>query len=101
MTNDTSDPYPTDDELAALEHLAKGQNHLATVSAIIALWYYPDRAQWNGQVLELSTGGWSGNEDVIAVIQNTWFWWQCWDTSKRGGYYKFVIPLRCLDGVKK
>lgn len=40
--------------------------------------------------LELTTGGWSENEEIIDKISNTMFWFLWWQESKRGGYYKFV-----------
>lgn len=51
------------------------------------------------EMLELVTGGWSGNEDVMeAVLSNKWFNYFCWEESRRGGYYKFELkkcfPLR-------
>jgi hypothetical protein len=40
--------------------------------------------------MELKTGGWSGNEDIInALQQNVVFWTKYWRTSKRGGFYAF------------
>lgn len=41
-------------------------------------------------ILELTTGGWSENEEIIDKISNTMFWFLWWQESKRGGYYKFV-----------
>lgn len=41
------------------------------------------------------TGGWSGNEDIIAALErNTIFWITCWGMSKRGGYHEFWLPPR-------
>lgn len=42
------------------------------------------------QTLELTTGGWSNNEQIIDEIANTMFWFLWWQESKRGGYYKFI-----------
>lgn len=42
------------------------------------------------QVLELTTGGWSDNEQLLNEIANTMFWFIWWQESKRGGYYKFL-----------
>ena len=42
--------------------------------------------------LELHTGGWSGNEEIIGVLQDTMFWTLYWERSKRGGHYIFKIP---------
>lgn len=44
----------------------------------------------NIQILELTTGGWSENEEIIDILSNTWFWFLWWQESKRGGYYKFI-----------
>lgn len=41
-------------------------------------------------ILELATGGWSENEEIIDIISNTMFWFLWWKESKRGGYYKFI-----------
>ena len=40
--------------------------------------------------LELTTGGWAENEEIINKISYTMFWFLWWQESKRGGYYKFV-----------
>ncbi len=40
--------------------------------------------------LELITGGWSENEEIIEKLRNTMFWFLWWQESKRGGYYKFI-----------
>lgn len=44
--------------------------------------------------LELHTGGWSGNEDIIEELHSTnkhMFWLFHWQKSKRGGHYYFKI----------
>ena len=41
--------------------------------------------------LELTTGGWADNEQIINEIVNTMFWVFWWQESKRGGYYKFCV----------
>ena len=40
--------------------------------------------------LELTTGGWSENEEIINTLSSTMFWFLWWQESKRGGYYKFI-----------
>ena len=49
-----------------------------------------DKTEEGKIILELTTGGWSENEDLIDQIANTWFWFLWWQESKRGGYYKFI-----------
>lgn len=44
--------------------------------------------------LSLSTGGWSGNEDIIeALKQNKYFYSFYWLQSRRGGHYIFEIDV--------
>lgn len=64
------------------------------------LWKYPDRWWTEGDVLHLSTGGWSGNEDIIRAMQkNRIFWSMCWLSSRRGGWYEF--DLSRVKGLEK
>ena len=42
------------------------------------------------ETLELTTGGWSENEYIIDMLEDTMFWISWWQESKRGGYYKFI-----------
>lgn len=74
---------------------------------IRTVWWYParhfelrsgqdvlDKPCW---ILELHTGGWSGNESVIEALGQTTFWWLCWLSSRRGGHFEFEIPLDRLS----
>jgi len=46
------------------------------------------------KVLEVSTGGWSGNESIITALrENKYFWAFFWVESRRGGHYIFEVPL--------
>lgn len=46
----------------------------------------------NDNIYMMSTGGWSGCEDIIYALEiNTMFWLTCWQESKRGGHYEFKI----------
>lgn len=43
-------------------------------------------------VLRVSTGGWSGNEQVIYAMQDNVTWWAMhWYSSRRGGHHEFLI----------
>lgn len=64
-------------------------------------WSYPDRWWTEGDVLHLSTGGWSGNEDLVrAMQQNRMFWALCWIQSRRGGHYQFDLSRATRMGEK-
>jgi hypothetical protein len=40
----------------------------------------------------LSTGGWSGNEDMIrAMRENFLFWHMTWQVHRAGGHYEFMV----------
>lgn len=42
-----------------------------------------------------ATGGWSGNEAIIAALQNNYMVWSLtWQKSARGGAYWFTLPLK-------
>ena len=48
--------------------------------------------------LELHTGGWSGNEDIIYALKGNYlFWGMYWQKSTRGGHYYFEIKRRKGD----
>ena len=42
----------------------------------------------------ISTAGWSGNEYIIRMMQETeWLWYKTWVQSRRGGHYIFEIEI--------
>jgi hypothetical protein len=47
-----------------------------------------------------ATGGWSGNEDLVAALgRNDMFMALCWSASVRGGYHEFhVVPFEAKEG---
>ena len=88
-----SDEYPTDAQLAMLKAWPTTDLRGAFEFAR-ALWAYPDYFSSEGRTFSISTGGWSGNENIIGAMQdNLMLWTLCWQESRRGGHYKFEIPV--------
>ena len=44
--------------------------------------------------INMSTGGWSGNEEIISVMKETMLWMLYWTNNRRGGHYTFEIPIK-------
>lgn len=62
-------------------------------------WWHWSKDFWNEETreLELHTWGWSGNEELVKELENTFFWTVCWFKSERGGHYLFKIPEKYLE----
>ena len=88
-----SDGYPTDKTLRRIREWP-GETLCDLPAFVCEAWSYPDRAVVGEEkkTLYLSTGGWSGNEDIIGALQaNHIFWLLAWTKSVRGGHYWFDL----------
>lgn len=86
-----ADGYPEESELKQIAEWS-WQDIGGLLAFVQPRWSYPDRWWREGDVLHLSTGGWSGNEDLVrAMQQNAGFWHMCWVSSRRGGHYEFDV----------
>jgi hypothetical protein len=88
--------YPTEEELSTIENYDVVKDGVFGLLELVnSLWVFPDYYIVKGKnvlKVELHTGGWSGNEDIIgALMNNTMFWTLCWEKSVRGGHYYFTI----------
>jgi hypothetical protein len=84
--------YPSDEELKAIEEYDLPGGVEGLVDMIKDLWHYECGFVRKGKVLELHTGGWSGNEDIIdALERNMCFFMFYWQKSERGGHHYFEI----------
>lgn len=99
--------YPTERTLRAIRRWPINQPSDAgdLLAFVQRAWRYPDyflrsarrTREWTGSTLRwtwsVSTCGWSGNEDLIAAMeQNRMFWALAWKSSRRGGHYTFRTP---------
>ena len=90
-----SDGYPTEE---TLEIIAKWENDYENLMEFVReAWRWKDdyfhlTIKDGERMHELHTGGWSGNESLMGALkQNQLFWVMCWQESRRGGHYKFII----------
>lgn len=90
--------YPDQEELDRVRKwkIESWQNALDLVEYIEGLWRWKEHCdlQETGPGLReliLSTGGWSGNEDIIEALADSMFWTLFWRQSSRGGHYVFKI----------
>lgn len=101
MTNELSyldaEGYPTDEALEKITNWHHRDFDLM-IDFVRSIWWMPD---WGftieGDKLELSTGGWSGNESIMSALQRNYIFWSvAWVSHKRGGHYEFD-----LSGITK
>jgi hypothetical protein len=56
-------------------------------------WGWHDISDTGLDHIHISTGGWSGNEEIIrAMRDNQMFWSLHWYQIRRGGHYQFEPP---------
>jgi hypothetical protein len=96
----TDDGYPTAKELGLARQYAGPIGYsnglrLMDIEKLVELlqhlWRYDDYIKVRWPYIQLHTGGWSGNEDIIEQLNGTWFWFHCWQKSIRGGHYWFKV----------
>lgn len=94
------DGYPSEEMLAKIEQWDAGEGSYNDLMRFIKpYWKYSSCGYWSetkyeskGIEYSISTGGWSGNEDIIRALQkNPIFWSLCWIQSRRGGHYIFKV----------
>ena len=89
------DGYPTTEELEKVVSWPH-TDPWGLVDYLKNIWWYPERQIRTGPAwVELSTAGWSGNEDIIEALKKNGFWFLYWEKSERGGHYRFEgLPKR-------
>ncbi len=101
-----SDGYPTEATLKVIREWSISTDWQPFMEFILKVWkwsHYQSTYPYDDEITKgtaylISTGGWSGNEDLIqAMGQNKMFWMMCWQRSERGGHYLFVAPKESDD----
>jgi hypothetical protein len=88
------DGYPEDSELKIIREWDASDFH-GLMAYIYDRWNYADCGYWDQKksVYRISTGGWSGNEEIIGAMMENHIWWMMyWQQSQRGGHYIFSHP---------
>jgi len=87
--------YPSDEFLAYVrEYDVITHGPCELIKRIWDEWQYRDYIRWypDCKILKISTGGWSGHEDIIEALScNFVFWSLYWRATIRGGHYTFRI----------
>lgn len=97
--------YPTEEQLEYIRKFDILKEHPVKLAKYVQeIWHWgedycrlyegknkiSDTAYWK---LELHTGGWSGNEEIVYALRENWMFWNvCWFAHHRGGHYYFEIP---------
>ena len=90
--------YPSEEELEQIEKwpLNCHKDYIDLAEFVCNLWHYDDWATLKGKkvkTLRLATGGWSGNESILAALSKNFMFGQvCWQRSQRGGLEIYKIP---------
>lgn len=93
------DNYPTDEGLDYLRCFTGTPAELVALLGEVMDAYgtvtwdgQPDRFDETVNEVRISTGGWSGNEEIIGHLKRSFFWFRYWETSRRGGHFTFHVP---------
>lgn len=105
----STEKYPTTQELQRIKDWDY-KDSMGLVDFLGTIWWSKDwgtKVGWGKDgllkdvlVLELHTGGWSGNEEIMTTLQMTHFHFLFWYSSRRGGHYEYHIDPFQL-GYKK
>ena len=91
--------YPTEEELKTIETWDYTKGVKTLLDFIEHIWHWPEFGfKLKGKKvlkLELHTGGWSGNEEIIQALHESMFWALYWEKTRRGGHFYFTIrPIK-------
>ena len=94
-----NDGYPTEETLEKIKSWPHTDGWEELLEFVKENWYYPEyfnKFTYEKTILyHISTGGWSGNEDILSALKsNHLFWMFCWLSSKRGGHYEFEVKRK-------
>jgi|SRR5882672_12409106 len=84
--------YPTDEEIERIKTWPH-DDLLNLMNFVSLVWSDMGTMTRKGRTFRCVTGGWSGNQEILAALQeNVMFWTLCWESSNRGGRHIFRVP---------
>lgn len=87
-----ADGYPTDETLRAISEWPVPDDTQGLIEFVMAAWKYPDAIRYKNRWFTFETGGWSGNESIVAALnKNLMFRVLYWYESRRGGHYEYRV----------
>lgn len=101
---DEDDLYPTEESIVFVRGYRFDYDRIDLFDFIKSIWWTPEML-WDEEdgvdqfghairTYRISTGGWSGNEDIIRALEkNLYAWHTTWVQSRRGGHYIFEVHL--------
>lgn len=106
-----ADGYPTKEELETIEKwdCLDLPGWFAFIKSVwwMAEWGWHEADEANkltlttDRVFSISTGGWSGNEEIIeAMKKNRFAWYFSWWSSMRGGHFVFKLHSEKQEKAK-
>ena len=95
-----ADGYPDEDELTRISEWHNDQFDWSGLMAFIRPLWRDGYWKQQGSLYRLATGGWCGNEAIIAALRtNTIFWATAFISEVTGGLYWFYIGEDAMEGV--
>ena len=87
------DEYPTEEVLEKIRRWS-ASDPIGLFNFIEEQWSnYGKINRLESGVIQLVTGGWSGNEDIVSALNdNQTVWSMFWKVSWRGGLHEFHVP---------
>jgi len=91
-----SQGYPTEETIERIKNwdMEADGNFKMLMEFVCSEWWAADWGwdQEGEDEYHISTGGWSGNEEIIGALKSNWmFWAMCWVQSRRGGHFIFEV----------
>lgn len=92
-----SDGYPEEEELQTIREWPYELGFHDLMAYVKERWW---SANWGWTTYQdgdkthhlISTGGWSGNEEIVSALKNNrMFWMINWKMSRSGGHYQFIV----------